>query len=155
MSLLMHFCAADPAVVEDVTSSTWHALLRDSSRVAAYVDFSLHLSPIDLDILVVQVCAALGAPATTLTDSLVGLVAGDGQSWAVEVVDPRLVNLVAGVPGSMIEPLASRWVAAVAQEHREANPGVNPEILGALRELVRICDVALQGELAVLHAWFF
>jgi hypothetical protein len=154
VSMLMHFCTAHPAAAAGVTPGAWHNLLSDTSRIAAWVDFSLHLSPIDLDILVEQVCAARDAPTTTLTDSLVGLLAGDGESWGVETVSPSLVSLLAGVPAPTIEPLAVRWVEAVAREHREANPGVSEEVVRALSDLVRVCDVAGRNGLAVLYVWF-
>jgi hypothetical protein len=152
--MLMYFCAARPTTVAGVTPGAWHTLLRDPSRVPAWVDFSLHLSPIDLDILVEQVCAARDAPVMTLTGSLVGLLAGDGESWAVEAVSPAVVSLLAGVPATMIEPLAARWVEAVAREHREANPGVSAEVVRALSDLVHVCELAVRNELPVLHVWF-
>jgi hypothetical protein len=151
--MLMYFCAARKSALAGVPPAGWHAVLRDPTAVPAQADFSLHLSPIDLDILVEEVCAALGAPVTTLTDSLVERVAGDNESWGVEVVAPQLVGLLARAPPETAEPLAALWMEAVAREHGEASPGASADAARAVSELVNVCGVALRLGLPVLHAW--
>ena len=69
MGLSLEFYAGNP---DEIGSAFEGALegLRDGTRAHSFADLSLHLSPLDLDLLSEQIGAALGRPAVPLLDSL-------------------------------------------------------------------------------------
>jgi hypothetical protein len=121
--------------------------------LAAMADFSLHLSPLDLDLLSEEVCGIAGVPPVTLADSLTEHVGGNGQTSSADVVSPRWVETVAGIPDHQVEELAQRWFARSAEEHGEQPEQPNEDILQAIRKLIHVCRIAIEKRLPVIHTW--
>jgi hypothetical protein len=149
----MAFYVGDQGKIGGAYSSGVAVPLWRHPFVVAAADFSLHLSPVDLDLLSEEACRLVGAPPGTLTDSLTDRVGGDGQTSSAEVVSPRWVGAVAGIPDRHVEELARRWLARVAQEHSEQAEGPTEDAVRAIRELIRACRVATERGLPVVHTW--
>lgn len=127
--------------------------LRDPQRFPFRVDFSLHLSPIDLDLLTEEAQKIVGSGPTSLLDSLGRRVGRDGGDSAAEVVSPDWVEMMAAVPEASVESLISAWTRAVAEEHSE--PGLTPtdDMRKALQDLLTLCREAHRQTLPVIHTW--
>jgi hypothetical protein len=119
LGILMHFYAGDADRIGQACTANDSLLLRDSPILVADADFSLHLSPIDLDCLSEATCSLVGHPPMTLTDSLIRRVGGDGRDRSAEVVSSEWVEMMASVPDDQVAELASLWMARVAKEHAE------------------------------------
>ena len=153
VGMLMEFIVGDKKRIGEGFSSLANIPLWQQPFVVAWADFSLHLSPIDLDFLSEEVCRIAGVQPVTLTDSLTERVGGDGRTSSADVVSPRWVEMVARVLDHQVEGLAERWMARTAAEHHEQPGEPNEDTLRALRELVHACRLATEKRLSVVHAW--
>lgn len=153
MGMLMCFYVGDERKFAGEFSANASMPLWKQSFVVAMADFSLHLSPIDLDLLSVEACRMVGVQPVTLTNSLTVKVGGDGQTSSIDVVSPQWVQTVARILDHQVEEMAKRWLARVAEEHRERQGEPNEDALRAIRDLIHACQIAKEKNLAVVYAW--
>jgi hypothetical protein len=153
MGMLMSFYAGDKRKIGEGFSTTAGVPLWKQPLVVGMADFSLHLSPIDLDLFSKEACRIAGAQPVTLTDSLTENVGGDGESSSADVVSPQWVQTVAGILDDQVDGLARRWLVQVAEEDREEPEEPNEDTLQAIRDLIRVCRIAMEKKLAVVHVW--
>src|SRR5262249_25551990 len=141
MGLSLEFYAGDAAVIgADFAAHEWDGL-RDGTRARAYADFSLHLSPADLDILSEVIAETSGTEPLLLNDSLVRTVGGtEGESGA-EVVDPAWVRMVAKTDEGAAPDLTALWVKRVGEEYGQELE-VTADAVRAVRELISLCRLA-------------
>jgi hypothetical protein len=125
----------------------------ETTFVAAMADFSLHLSPIDLEFLSEEACRIASVPPVTLTDSLIDNVGGDGETSSADVVSAQWVQMVAGILDHHVDDLAKRWLVRVAEEHNEKPEEPNEDVRQAIRALIHACQVATEKGLPVVHMW--
>jgi hypothetical protein len=153
--MLMSFFVGEKRTIGEGLSSQITIPLWRQPFVVAWADFSLHLSPFDLDLLSQEACLIAGVRPVTLTDSLTENVGGNGQTHSADVVSPQWVEMVAGLPDDddQVEELAKRWVARVATEHNEQAEQPNEDTLRAIRELIDACQIAREKGLDVVHTW--
>ena len=151
--MLMSFCVGDKTKIGEGYSATDAIPMWKRPGVAAVADFSLHLSPIDLDLLSEEAFRIAGVQSVTLTDSLVENVGGDGESSSADVVSAQWVQTVASILDNRIDELAKRWLVRVAEEHSEQAEGPNEDTLQAVRDLIRACRIATEKGFSVVHAW--
>jgi hypothetical protein len=87
MGQLLGFYAGDAdaigAAYEDDSDS-----LADEDFVRAHADFSLHVTPLDIDFLVEAIAERTGGTARPLEESFTRLVGGDPEERSAHVVDP-------------------------------------------------------------------
>ena len=126
--MLMWFYVGDKGRIGNGFSPTATVPLWQQPFVVAMVDFSLNLSPIDLDFLFQEACLIAAIPPVTLTDSLIENVGGNGQTHSADVVSPQMVETIAYIPGDQVEELAKRWAAQIAIEYNEQQAIPNEEI---------------------------
>jgi hypothetical protein len=153
VGMLMGFYVGDKRQIGDAFSSPATSSLWTQPFVVAWADFSLHLSPLDLDLLSEEACRIVHTQPVTLTGSLIERVGGDGETSSADVVAPHWVEAVARIPDDRIEELATRWFAQIAAAHQEQPEPPSPDTLQALNELVQACRVATEKNLAVVHTW--
>ena len=152
MSVSLEFYAGDAdSIGADFTASAFDGL-REGTRARAWADFSIHLSPSDLDILSEVIAERVGTEPLLLNDCLVRTVGGDGDERSAEVVSPDWVRMVAAVGGTPAREIAATWIEQVGEEHGEEYE-LSPEAVRAVEELVRLCQLAEQEDLAVVHTW--
>jgi hypothetical protein len=148
MGQLLEFYAGDA----DAIGSDFTAGELDRTRARAYADFSLHLSPTDLDILSEVIAERVGAAPLLLNDSLVRTVGGTANENGAEVVSPAWVRMVAAADEADAQELATEWIARVGAECGQ-QLDFSPEAVRAVGELIRLCQLAERDGLAVVHTW--
>jgi hypothetical protein len=152
MGLSLEFYAGDPEVIgADFTAFEFDGL-RDCTRARAHADFSLHLSPTDLDLLSDVIAERIGAAPVLLNDSLIRTVGGRAGESGAEVVDPAWVRLMAAADEATALELAAAWVERVGAECGQ-QLDVTPEAVRAVGELIRLCRTAERERLGVVHTW--
>ncbi len=153
MGLLMAFYAGDRGRIAETFALADPEPLWEQPFVAAYADFSLHLTPLDLDLLSEEACRLAGAKSATLSESLEECLGGDGVSNAAQVVSRAWVETMACLAEDQAEELALRWWARAEGEHGGRPSPLTPEALGAVGDLIRLCRTARQENLTVVHTW--
>jgi len=152
MGILMDFYAGDAKRIAEVENEPEGSDIELSSApfVKAHADFSLHIVPDDLDVLMSALCARRGLPPKTLTGSLIEHLAGSTDPMeatsAADVVSTELVEMVASMQDSDIPPVAEAWLRQLGVEPTD-------DAEGAVGDLVRLCRVAHQENLAVVFSW--
>jgi len=153
MGLSLEFYAGDAETIgADFTAHRFGGL-RDGTRARAYADFSLHLSPTDLDILSEVLAERAGVAPLLLNDSLVRTVGGTVDSSGAEVVDPAWVRLVAALDEAAAPELTAEWIKRVGAEYGQQFD-VTPDAVRAVGELIRLCRTAVSEGLEVVHTWY-
>jgi hypothetical protein len=155
MGMLMWFYVGDKTHIGEGYSAMDTIPLWKNPCVVATADVSLHLSPIDLELLSEEACRIAGVEPVTLTDSIRENIGGDGESSSADVVSIQWVQTVASILDDQIEDLAKRWMVRVAEEHGEQTVEANRDTLRAVRDLIHACRVATEKGLAVVHVWSF
>jgi hypothetical protein len=150
---LINFYAGDAEGVGRAFARHDYAALRDPQRFPFRADFSLHLSPIDLDLLTEEAQRIVGSGPTSLLDSLGTRVGGDGEESAAEIVSPDWVEMMAAVPEASVESLIAGWTRAVAEEHSEPELTPTADMRKALQDLLTLCREAHRQALPVVHTW--
>ena len=151
MGLSLEFYAGDAATIGSDFSAIEFDGIRDGTRAQVYTDFSLHLQPIDLDLLSAVIAKSVGATPIELYDSLVRTVGsyGDDEGKA-ELVDPAWVRLIASADDSAVSNLTSDWMQLVAARCHE-DICATPDAVNAVRNLICLCQIAVRGKLDVVH----
>lgn len=134
------------------------AFTRDDSRslekaARAHVDFALHLSPTDLDILSEAAFQMLGRDPRGLLDCLVENVGGDGSESGADTVETTWVATIASIPDDRVEELAREWFRGVAEDRGDNEAELTDDALQALRDLIALCRTAARDHLDVVHTW--
>ena len=153
MSMLMWFYVGDKTKIGEGFSATDAVPLWKQPFVVAMADFSLHLSPIDLELLSEEACRIAGVPPVSLTASLTEKVGGDGETSSADVVSAQWVQTVAGILDHHVDDLAKRWLVRVAEEHNEKPEEPNEDVRQAIRALIHACQIATERGLPVVHTW--
>jgi len=153
MGMLMWFYVGDKQKIGEGFSTTNAIPLWKQPFVVAMADFSLQLSAIDLDLLSEEACRLAAVQPVTLTDSLTENVGGNAQTQSADVVSPQWVATIASIADHQVEELAKRWLALVAEEHREQPEEPTEDTLHAMRELIHACQIAREKSLPLVHTW--
>jgi hypothetical protein len=153
MGLSLEFYAGNAETIgADFTAHKFDGL-RNGTRARAYADFSLNLSPTDLDILSEVLAERVGAVPLLLNGSLVRTVGGTGDESSADVVNPAWVQLVASVDDAAVPELAAEWMRLVGDEYGQQYE-VTPDAIRAVGELIHLCRTAVAERLAVVHTWY-
>jgi hypothetical protein len=153
MGLSLEFYAGDPAAIAaDFTAFEFEGL-RNGRRALAYADFSLHLSPTDLDILSEVIAERVGVAPLLLNDSLIRNIGGIVDETGAELVDPTWVRMVARTERTATTDLTGEWIRRVGAEYGQSLE-VSPEAIEAVDNLVTLCQLAVRQNVAVVHTWY-
>jgi hypothetical protein len=153
MSQLVHFYAGNPEVIGRAFESHDFATLNDRSKIPLFADFSLHLAPIDYELLSEAIQSAVGDGPGSLEDALETQVGGSDDEASANIVSREWVQMVAAVRDDQIETILAAWIRATAEEHREPLTEPTDEVRRAFRELIALCRDAQARGLAVVHTW--
>ena len=153
MGLSLEFYAGDAVAIGQEFTAFKLQGLRDCTKARAYADFSLHLSPTDLDILSDVIAQRIGTEPLALNDCLIRNVGGtEGESGAEEV-DPAWVRMVAQTEEAWTPELASEWIKRVGVEYGQQLE-LTPEAVRAVQELIRLARLAIRQGVDVVHTWY-
>jgi hypothetical protein len=153
MGLSLEFYAGDAATIgADFTAFELNGI-RDGRRALAYADFSLHLSPTDLDILSEVIAERTGARALLLNECLIHNVGGSEGESGADVVDPSWVRMIAALSETAAPELAAKWIGRVGAECGQELE-VTSDAVRAVQELVRLCKLAVRDGVEVVHTWY-
>ena len=139
------------SAVEEMDFETLEGLQVDGR----YADFSLHITPNDLDLLTNAICQVLNEEPIGLREYL------DTEGWFINEEDrgaflvfQAWVGLVANCTLSQAELIASRWFESMRDEYGDSEIIKTPESIDSISSLIALCSSAGNSELVVVHTWF-
>jgi hypothetical protein len=153
VGMLMWFYVGDKTRIGEGFSASDAVPLWKQPFVAAMADFSLHLSPFDLDMLSEEACRIAGVQPVALTGSLTEHVGGDGETSSADVASAQWVQTVASIPEHHVDDVARRWLVRVAEEYLAQPEEPNEDIRQAIRDLIHACRIATEKRLPVVYTW--
>ena len=120
-----------------------------------YADFSLHISPADLDLLSYEVCSALGEPSVSLREHLDtdGRFVDEPDRGAF-VVRREWVQLIASLEHNSVDAVVAGWCEEMRFVHDDPEISTTPECTEAITALVEACQYAQETNTEVVHVWF-
>lgn len=154
MGLSLEFYAGDASIIGADFSEFVFAGLRDGTRAASYADFSLHLVPLDLDSLSETIARHVGVEPELLSERLIRTVGSFEGEGGAELVEPAWVKMVAAADQEKAQQLAEDWIHSISARIGQQLE-VAPESAQAVKELIRLCQIARRDGLDVVHAWYF
>jgi hypothetical protein len=151
MGLTMEFRAGPSRELAKAFCAAEFDRLEAISRVVA--DFSLHLSPNDLDLLAMELSDISRHPVLAFTDVVDGPIAGDDAECGAFLVSEGFVSMVASVPEGSASDIAERWMARVSGDSGEQEIAATADTVMAISELLRLCRTAKEEGLEVVYCW--
>jgi hypothetical protein len=152
MGLSLEFYAGDAATIAHAFNEVDLDGLRDGTAAQRHADFSLHLSPTDLDLLSAVLAEHRGVPTHTLYDCVgPSLAEQPGESDAY-LVDPKWVKMVAATDLNAAESLAGIWISRVGKA-LDKPVQLTPEAISAVQDLIALCRHADTHGVDVIHTW--
>ena len=115
-------------------------------------DFSLHLVPLDLDLLSECLGELAGISPIPLRSFLTGVV--DKADCGALAVGKKWVDYVAACGDSIALPASKRWTEKMKRAHPHEEIELTEEMTEAVRSLLVLCRNAKDEKLDVLHLWF-
>jgi hypothetical protein len=144
MSGMMDFYAGDAKALAAAYEGDPAADLPSVGGVRGHVDFSLHLTPDTLDELLGAACEAAGVERLAWwDDALSSHLAGDADESSLDVVDPAVVDVFAGVEFATFLVKARPWLGDT----------LTPDLQRATEELLGLCKAAKRDGMDVVFAW--
>lgn len=117
------------------------------------VDFTFHLIPKDLDILVQSICTIYQLPPTTLRENLD--FEGhfyDTEHCGASYVQSVIRDIFAKVPEEDADAIAAQWFERLSALHNEALLP-EPHVAEAIAAMIRLCRRAVDEQLDIVHYW--
>jgi hypothetical protein len=152
MGLALEFYIGDADAIASAIQGMDLEQLDDVEVVAARADLSLHLLPKDLNYLSRAIGNAAGVPPIDLRSYLHILL--DTADYGLLAVDPTWVAYVAMAPIERAAAIAADWADQMQQEYSDPALTATDAMVLAVEELIRLCVMARNSRVAVLHAWF-
>jgi hypothetical protein len=118
-------------------------------------DFSLHITPRDLDLLTAEVCKSRGTQATSLRENLDfdGEHVDEDDRGAYLVARPW-VELWASIETETIDVLAASWFSTMQREYDDLEIRMTEEAKQAISDLLGTCRTAVDHGFDLVHVWF-
>ena len=154
MGLSLEFYAGDADKIGQAFSGVEFEGLRNGTLAHSYADFSLHISPTDLDILSEQAAGLLGRPPILLLDSLERHVGGTPDESSADVISRAWIEFIAAVPKESASHLSGVWLSAVMAESGDEIDTGSADAVRAIGDLFSLCREALARRTDVVFAWY-
>jgi hypothetical protein len=155
MGISLEFVAAPHKKVFDAVMGLDLDMLDQLKTPGRYADFSLHLTPNDINLLTDEACQMLNEEPVDFRESL------DTFGWYIDEPDRGAylvyrdwVELFSLMDDDQSEQLATQWFARMGDEYDETEMTVTPEVIEAVRALHSVCQYAIDSESDVVHYWF-
>lgn len=117
-------------------------------------DFSLHIEPRDLDMLVRCACAVKKMPEMTLRENLdFETTYVDEPEYGATLVSNRIVSLFASFDESNAQALSEAWFYEISEAYPLEDIKLTNEATQAVRMLITISKRAQQHNSAMMHFW--
>ena len=152
MGLALQFLLGNVDVIENAIRSIDFEHLDDPGIVHQRADFSLHITPKDLDLLSRELGVISDQSPIDLRPSLNVII--DEQDRGLLAVDQSWIQYVALLATETVLDVTKNWALAMQREYSDPNIRVTSEMQKSVLDLINLCKAASMSDMQVLHAWF-
>ena len=155
MGLTLQFFAGQAISIQRAVTEVDLDYLDGFDPGSTCADFSLHITPRDLDLLTAEACKALGTEAMSLRENLdfVGEHVDEEDRGAYLVAKPW-VELWASIETQAVDALAANWFLALQREYDDPELAVTDAAMQAVSDLLGTCKTAVEEDFDLVHVWF-
>ena len=120
-----------------------------------FADFSLHITPRDLDLLTAEACKILNSEDMSLRENLDfdGEYVDEEDRGAYIVARPW-IDLWARMEPQNLDAVVASWFTLMQREYEDPEITVTEEAIRAVSDLIGICRTAVCDGCDVVHVWF-
>jgi hypothetical protein len=152
MGLSLEFYLGNEEAISEAIRSLDLDALDQPDIVEHKADFSLHITPNDLNLLSQQIAAITNSKPRNLRPYLTPVI--DENDHGLLLVNAAWVAYVAQVPVGRSAELTEMWMAAMRQEYQDNSVTITDEAIEAVQQLVVMCTAAHQSGRSIFHIWF-
>lgn len=154
MGLTLQFVTGDKKQIVNSIKDSDFDLLEKIEKENDVADFSLHLIPNDLNLLVNAATEIAGLPTFGLREHLdFEENFFDSEDGGACFVDPKIKTLFAKFSDTQAAHISKLWVEKMESEHNE-KIGINDDIIDAVKQLISLSKSAVNKNLDVVHVWY-
>lgn len=152
MGVTLEFRAGDKSRIAAAVREIDFDALDDPRATKLKADFSLHITPHDLDLLSEAIGELCSKQILRLDSFLTGIV--DEDDRGALLVDSRWVAYVAGADSTKVQAISHLWAEKLKAELPDDGINLTEEMTAAVVSLLDLCKRATFEGLEVVHVWF-
>ena len=150
MGLTLSFITTDSStIILDALKDDDYDLFEDN--IIKEADFSLHLKPIDLQILSLCASEFNAGPSLNLRKQMTPLL--DQNDKGLFSVDSKWVFYMSAVPMEKSKILCARWFEEMNRKYPKENMMLTEEAIEAVENLISICQFCINNKKELFHYW--
>lgn len=155
MGLKLQFFIGDKDNIVNAVADEDFDILEELEDQGDFADFSLHLSPKDLNVLINIISSHLSDDSFGLRENLdtEDCYFDENDRGAFYVKD-MVKNLIAKTSEKDAAIYASRWYNKLSEEYPDEHIGDSSMAEQPISDLIRICQIALKEDKCLVHVWF-
>lgn len=156
MGLNLSFYAGDAQQILKAVRASDFDTLEKHCPGDTYADFSLHITPRDLELLTIVACQFTDKSPLSFRQSLdlSGEFVDEVDRGGYLVVKPW-VEIWSSLKSTYSHQLVEKWFAIMQHEYND-DPEIlpTPEAVEAINHLISMSQKAITNKLSVVHVWF-
>jgi hypothetical protein len=153
MGLTLQFLVGDKKQIIESIKNEEFDFLETVEKENNMADFSLHLIPNDLNLLVNAATEMAGLQKFGLREHLdFNKNFFDSEDRGACLVNSEIKLLFSKFNNEQAVDLANAWVNKMEKEHNE-EIGVNPGIIDAIKQLIYVSKKSVERNLDLVHVW--
>jgi len=154
MGLTLQFAIGEKQQIIDAVRNFDFDFLEQLESENKLADFSLHIEPNDLNLLVNAATELINVEAFGLREHLdTTQHYVDSQDGGAFLVDKVITSLFAKLNESDADEITNMWFQKMADEHNEELE-VNDDAIKAVLKLIVISKIAQELDLELIHIWY-
>lgn len=152
MGLSLEFYLGNADAIADAVADIDLDRLDDPNVVTHTADFSLHITPADLDLLSESIGRVTDQMPQGLSSSLQPMV--DEEDRGALLVSLDWIQYTAALLNEQVDEVAELWASVMRSTHGDEEIVVTDDMREAVDERLLLCRSATQGSRQVVHVWY-
>lgn len=152
MGITLEFLIGNDEKIIEASKELDIDIFDEAGCIIKRADFSLHITPNDLNTLSFVAAKLNKQKAISLRDNLDLLI--DEPDHGLFKVNHSWVKYFAMVEADKLESLAKEWYAEMQKQYANEIIEVTIDGIQAVKDLSRICDLSINSGKNVFHFWY-
>lgn len=151
MGLTLEFLIGDDKKIIKGVKDIDFELLDDEHCITKKADFSLHISPKDLNTLSITLSTFNKLKPMGVRENLYLII--DEADYGLFWIDEKWVNYVSMINTDELEKITDEWFRQMQKQYPNEILEVTQSAIDAIKDLHELCEVAIKKRKTVFHYW--